>query len=55
MEELKKAVENRNKAEADYWKALEDLQKAIREDAKIAEGQRDIWLNQQSGTTDWRG
>jgi len=49
MEELKKAVENRNKAEADYWKALEDLQKAIREDAKIAEGMRDVWASQNSG------
>jgi len=42
MEELKRAVENRNKAEEECWKA-------IQEDAKIAEGMRDVWASQQSG------
>ena len=35
--------------------AKAELLKAIREDAKIAENQRDVWHNLQSGSTDWRG
>ena len=48
MEELKELAQKRDEA------AVELLQ-CLREYAAIAENQRDIWRNQQSGAADWRG
>ena len=40
--DLEQVIANRNKAEAECWEA-------IREDAKIADNQRDYWKCQNSG------